>query len=152
MNWDRDDDDDDLIDKVSLTVRNNRDWTQPFVAQDFNPNTNQHSIHDLTGAQLRMQIKSITWPALKVPGTYQPPIIATTPTLNLETANGFIVVASLPASGQFVIVVPGVTMWASVPAGSYVGDMLVFGPDGSVKTLFTLELEVEQGDTVPTPT
>ena len=145
----RDRDDDDLVDKVSLNIRNNDDWLQPFVAQDYNPNTNQHAIHDLTGAQLRMQLKLVTFP---VPPLRTPPVISTTPALDLQTENGFIVVASLPASGQFNIVVPAVTVSASLAGGVYVGDMLVFGPDGSVKTLFTLELEVEQGDTVPTPT
>ena len=142
-------DDDDLIDRVSLNIRNNDDWLQPFVAQDYNPNTNQHSIHDLTGAQLRMQIKQVTFST--VPGVR--PVISTTVALDLQTENGFIVVASLPASGQFNIVVPAPTVNTTlVNAGFYVGDMLVFGPDGSIKTLFTLELEVEQGDTVPTPT
>ena len=151
MSWGRDDDDDDLIDKVSLSIRNNDTWLQPFVAQDYNPNTNQHSIHDLTGAQLRMQIRLVTFPTV-VTSPRQPPTISSTVALDLQTENGFIVVASLPASGQFNIVVPAVTVSAALAGGFYVGDMLVFGPDGTVKTLFTLELEVEQGDTVPTPT
>ena len=72
--------------------------------------------------------------------------------LDLQTENGFIVVASLAASGLFNIAVPAITVSATLPGGFYIGDMVVVGPDGSVKTLFTLELEVEQGDTVPTPT
>ncbi len=123
-------------DRVSLRRRNNADWVQPFQISDFDRATNARTPHDLTGAQMRMQIKA-------------PPLSASEAVvLDASTENGMIMIASDAASGEFTLTVSAQHM-RTIPAGVYAGDMLIFGADGSVKTAFTISLEVDEGATEP---
>jgi hypothetical protein len=59
-------------------------------------------------------------------------------------------IASDATSGMFMIAIPASAM-AGLVAGVYLGDLLNFGANGSITTLFVVRLEVRQGQTTPTP-
>jgi hypothetical protein len=126
-----------MHDELHFYVRNNVDWNQPIQVNDYDTTTNTTAPHDLTGATLRMEVE------VSPPGS-APPV------LDLSTASGGGLVITNASGGQIEIAVPA-TQINTVPGGCYVGDMLIFGADGSVTLAFIARIEVRAGETDPNP-
>ena len=120
-------------DVVNVTRRNNVDWTDEFLLYDYNQATNTRTLHNLSGTKIKMELVGES---------------SAHPILVLSTTANTIIVPS--AGGEMIVQVPAAVMWNLI-AGTYDADCLLFGPDGSVKLAFVLQLQIIQGDTPPTP-
>lgn len=132
------------IDHLEFRIRNNVDWNVPFQLSDYDPNTHTRTPHDLNGATIRMQLFEL------YPSHGGRPAISSSPSLDASTTNSMFTISSDGTSGNFTLNVPAETMWA-IAEGSYIGDCLVFGTDGTVKPAYSISVEIEQGETPPTP-
>jgi hypothetical protein len=108
--------------RLSFALRNNADWSQSFWSRGV----------DLSGAALRMELR---------PDGGGPVIF------ELSTSNNRLQITD-PASGRFSINVPAADM-ASIPAGLYQADVLLFDYIGNIRTVFVCSAAVEAGQTVP---
>jgi hypothetical protein len=106
--------------RLDFKLRSNVDWSQSFRATR---NGNSKVSVDLTTAHLRMNLAG----------------------LDISTANGRIALTD-PPNGVFSIKVAADDLFA-VPPGFYHADLLAFGADGSVTTVFVADIEIEEGDT-----
>jgi hypothetical protein len=121
-------------------ARNNVDWNQPFVIEDFDRVLQQLRPHDFGGEALRLELK----------GPIVNRVIPNAVALDASTANGRIVIGGDPTAGAFTIAIPAIALNTLVP-GVYCGDVLDFGANGSITPLLVVRLTVHQGETAPTP-
>jgi hypothetical protein len=115
--------------------RNNVDWVQPFKLNTYDPTTNTREDFNLTGCELKMLLVGPT---------------SGHPSLLLSTLNGLLVLSTAVGIGEFFIDVPATEMW-TLAEGTYLGDLLILTPAGEWLLAFVCEVEIEAGETAPTP-
>jgi len=128
------------VTELHFEIRTNADWMQPFTIYDYDAALNQRTLHDFGGESLRMQVK----------GPIANRVIPTAVSLDLSTTNGLLMVGNDPTQGKFSINLSGANPQLNAMAqGEYVGDMLIFGANGSITPLFIARVRVHLGETVP---
>jgi hypothetical protein len=121
---------------IPLQLLNNQDWNQQLQLNSYNPSTNIRTPFDLTGCELKMTLIGENSGMSSL-------------TLDSNTS-GMLVVGTDPTTGQAMIQVPALTMW-TMEAGYYTSDLLIFQPTGAVINAQSFEIEMQAGDTAPTP-